>query len=84
MFFYWLKGLPGRFLYPYHFEISVFAGSLYFLHLIVKLMLDHLFPGHTLIKILCTIVFCLFLTLVVSYLSRRKKAAPRQRLNYGL
>ena len=84
VFFYWLKGLPGRFLYPYHFEISVFAASLFFLHMIVKLMLDHLFSGNTLVKILCTIGFSLFITIVVSFLSRRKKAAPKPQLNYGL
>jgi len=83
-FFYWLKGLPGRFLYPYHFEISMFAGLMYFLHMIEKLMLDYFVPENALVKILYTIGFNLAITIVVSYLSRRKKAAPKQQLNYGL
>ena len=74
-FFYLLKRLPGRFLYPYHFEISVFAGLMYFLHMIEKLMLDHLFPEKTLVKILCTIGISLILTLVVSLLASKKKVA---------
>ena len=78
-FFYWLKGLPGRFLYPYHFEISVFAGLMYFLHMIEKLMLDYFVPENALVKILYTIGFNLAITIVVSYLSRRKKAAPKKK-----
>jgi hypothetical protein len=83
-FFYWLKGLPGRFLYPYHFEISVFAGLMYFLHMIEKLLLDYSVPGNTLVKILYTIGINLVITLVISCLYRRKKAAPGQQLHYGL
>ena len=63
--FYIVKRLPGRFLYPYHRQISLFALTMFFLHLtekqlVIRFITENIFWNLviiTAVNLLITIVF---------------------------
>ena len=69
--FYWLlERLPGKKMYPYHMEITYFAGTMYFLHFIERYFIIRFITWHTPAIILLTIAINLFLALAISRIAR--------------
>ena len=83
-FFYWVKGLPGKFMYPYHLEISLFSGAMYFLHLFEKRFIIRFITDNIVLNLLIIIAFNLFLALAISYFVRRKDTGTEPTPEHGL
>lgn len=79
-----IKSLPGRFMFPYHTEISVFAGTMYFLHLFVIILLQKSAVMDPTTNIVIVISFSILITLSVSPLIQKMKRDRIRGLNYGL
>ena len=73
--FYGVKALPGKFMYPYHLEISLFSGAMYFLHMFEKRFIIRYISSNLLLNLLIIILFSLFLALAISRIVRKKTAA---------
>lgn len=60
-----VKKLPGHFMYPYHAEISLFSGMMYFLHIFEYIFIKRFITNSIPLTVLLIIVFNLVVTIVV-------------------
>ncbi len=72
--FFWVRQLPGQFLYPYHRQISIFSVLVYFLHMF-ELWLFRFITDSTVVSFLLVIILNLVLTAVVVNVRRMTREA---------
>ncbi len=73
--FFWVRQLPGQFLYPYHAQISVFSVIMFFSHML-EIRILRLFIDGKAVRFLLVIIINLVLTAVYGNVRRMKREAP--------
>lgn len=68
-----VKKLPGHFMYPYHAEISLFSGMMYFLHIFEYIFIKRFITNSIPLTVLLIIVFNLVVTVVVFHFINKGK-----------
>lgn len=74
--FYWIKQLPGRFLRPYHAQISLFSVLMYFLHMLEKQIFG-IFTDNALLSFVLVIILNLLLTALITGIKRITASTKR-------
>lgn len=68
-----VKKVPGHFMYPYHAEISLFSGMMYFLHIFEYLFIKGFITDSIPLTVLLIIAFNLVITVVVFHFINKGK-----------
>lgn len=79
-----IKRLPGAWMYPYHFEISVFSGAMYFLHFFGIILIQKYITLNVFVGVLLVTAANILITLAASYFVRRRKERAITDMSYGL
>ena len=73
LFFYAVKKLPGKFIYPFHTQISIFAGLNFFLHMIEKLIIFNLITKSVPLNLLIIFAVNTLLTAAATFIIKRRR-----------
>ena len=84
LFYEGIKRIPGTWMYPYHFEISVFSGAMYFLHFFGIILIKKYISMNPLIGIPLIIATNILITVAASCFVRRRRARANIDMNHGL